>query len=262
LLSRTTSLVRSWLHRAGVEKRLSLVAIARRPMVRRRGSITASMLRAWWNRDDGGHARSPRRSNTQAAISHAGADLAAENARLRRENERLRMEREIQKKIAAHFLGSAETKLRLIADQREMFPVRVMCDVMGVSSAEYYAWRGRPESSRKAANHALLTEIRRVHTAHRGRYGAPRIHAALRAGGCRRAVLSNPGCRPARLVRLRRILQSFRPRIYHPRTGRAPSRLIQGPLNRGKVRSRLPLSPWTASEDLFCNAVECNRAIN
>jgi hypothetical protein len=69
------------------------------------------MLRAWWNRD-------------------AGADLAAENARLRRENERLRMER-------AHFLGSAETKLRLIADQREMSPVRVMCDVMGVSSAGY-----------------------------------------------------------------------------------------------------------------------------
>jgi transposase-like protein len=101
LLSKTTSLVRSWLHRAGVEKRLSLVAIARRPMVRRRGSITASMLRAWWNRDDGGHARSPRRSKTQAAISHAGADLAAENARLRRENERLRMEREILKKRCA-----------------------------------------------------------------------------------------------------------------------------------------------------------------
>jgi transposase InsO family protein len=29
----------------------------------------------------------------------------------------------------------------------------------------------------------MLTEIRRVHTAHRGRYGAPRIHAALQAGG-------------------------------------------------------------------------------
>ena len=47
------------------------------------------------DRNDGGHAGSPRRSNTQAAIPPAGADLAAENARLRRENERLRMEREI-----------------------------------------------------------------------------------------------------------------------------------------------------------------------
>jgi putative transposase len=42
-------------------------------------------------------------------------------------------------------------------------------------------WRGQPESLHKAANRALLTEIRRVHTKHRGRYGAPRIYATLRA---------------------------------------------------------------------------------
>jgi HTH-like domain len=55
--------------------------------------------------------------------------------------------------------------------------------VLGVSPAGYYAWRGRPESLRKTANRALLTEIRQVHMAHRGRYGAPRIYAALRARG-------------------------------------------------------------------------------
>jgi hypothetical protein len=60
-------------------------------------------------------------------------------------------------------------KFRLIAAQREMFPVRIMCDAMGVTPAGHYAWRSRPESPRKAANHALLTEIRRVYTAHRGR---------------------------------------------------------------------------------------------
>ena len=74
-------------------------------------------------------------------------------------------------------------KFRLIEDQRETFPVRVLCDVMGVSPAGYYAWRGRPESPRKAANRALLAEIRRVHAAHRGRYGAPRVHATLCAEG-------------------------------------------------------------------------------
>ena len=74
-------------------------------------------------------------------------------------------------------------KFRLIEDQRDTFPVRIMCDVMCVSPAGYYAWRGRPKSPRKAANRTLLTEIRRVHTTHRGRYGAPRIHAALRAEG-------------------------------------------------------------------------------
>jgi putative transposase len=74
-------------------------------------------------------------------------------------------------------------RFRMIEDQREMFPVRVLCDVMGVSAAGYYAWRSRPESSRKAANRVLLCEIRRLHLAHRGRYGAPRIHAALRGLG-------------------------------------------------------------------------------
>jgi len=71
-------------------------------------------------------------------------------------------------------------KFRMIEDQRETFPIRVLCDVMGVSAAGYYAWRGRPESPRKAANRVLLCEIRRLHLAHRGRYGAPRIHVALR----------------------------------------------------------------------------------
>jgi putative transposase len=58
-----------------------------------------------------------------------------------------------------------------------------MCGVLGVSPAGYYAWRSRPESSRKVANCVLPTEIRRIHTAHRRRYGAPRVHAALRAEG-------------------------------------------------------------------------------
>jgi putative transposase len=74
-------------------------------------------------------------------------------------------------------------KFRLVEDQRETFPVRVMCRVLGVSPAGYYAWRARPESPRKAANRALLAEIRRVHMAHRRRYGAPRVHAALRSEG-------------------------------------------------------------------------------
>jgi putative transposase len=74
-------------------------------------------------------------------------------------------------------------KFRLIADQRERFPVRVMCDMMSVSPAGYYAWRGRPENPGKTANRALLTGIRRVDMAHHRRYGAPRIHAALRAEG-------------------------------------------------------------------------------
>jgi putative transposase len=84
-------------------------------------------------------------------------------------------------------------KFRLIEDQRDTFPVCAMCDVLGVSPARYYAWRSRPESHRKAVNLALLAEIRRVHAAHRGRYGAPRVHATLRAEGIRRAAAASNG---------------------------------------------------------------------
>jgi putative transposase len=74
-------------------------------------------------------------------------------------------------------------RFRLIEDHRDVWPVRVMCDALSVSPSGFYAWRSRPESPRKIANRELLVDIQRVHAQHRERYGAPRIHAELRAGG-------------------------------------------------------------------------------
>ena len=74
-------------------------------------------------------------------------------------------------------------RFRQIEDQRDNWPVRVMCDALSVSPSGYYAWRSRPESPRKSANRVLLDDIQRIHARHRERYGAPRIHAALRAEG-------------------------------------------------------------------------------
>jgi transposase InsO family protein len=71
-----------------------------------------------------------------------------------------------------------------------------MCDVLEVSPSGYYAWRDRPESKRAQADRALIGEIRRVHADNRAIYGSPRVHAALRAEGCR--VGAN---RVARLMR-------------------------------------------------------------
>ena len=54
-----------------------LLASSGRPLsqIAQELGIAASRLRAWRNKDDGRHAGSPRRSNTQAVIPHAGADL-------------------------------------------------------------------------------------------------------------------------------------------------------------------------------------------
>ena len=74
-------------------------------------------------------------------------------------------------------------RFRCIEDHRDAWPVRVLCAALEVSASGYYAWRGRPESARAAVNRGLLADVRRIHEQHRRRYGAPRIHAALRAEG-------------------------------------------------------------------------------
>ena len=74
-------------------------------------------------------------------------------------------------------------RFRFIEDRRTDYPVTMLCDVLGISPAGYYAWRARPESRRSAANRDLVDDIKRVHRDTSGRYGSPRIHAELRAQG-------------------------------------------------------------------------------
>lgn len=63
--------------------------------------------------------------------------------------------------------------------------IELMCRVLRVSRSGYYACRVRPPSHRDRYNAALTERIRRIHRDSRGTYGAPRIHAQLRADGVR-----------------------------------------------------------------------------
>jgi putative transposase len=69
------------------------------------------------------------------------------------------------------------------------FPIATMARVLGVSEAGYHAWLHRPPSARAVADAALLKRIRTPSTRWkqcfqpRETYGAPRVHAELRAGG-------------------------------------------------------------------------------
>src|SRR6202051_1376871 len=74
-------------------------------------------------------------------------------------------------------------RFRFIEDRRADYPVTILCDVLGVSPAGYYAWRTRPESQRSAANVERVDEIKRLPRETNGRYGSPRVHAELRAQG-------------------------------------------------------------------------------
>ena len=87
-------------------------------------------------------------------------------------------------------------RFAFIEQHVDAFPVRLMCRVLEVSPSGFYAWRARPESARAAGNRQLLVDLRRLQSQHQGRYGSPRMHAALRAQG--------RGCSRGRVERLMR----------------------------------------------------------
>lgn len=64
-----------------------------------------------------------------------------------------------------------------------VFPIAVMARVLGVSESGFHAWRRRPTSAHARADAALLKRVRTVHASSRDIYGAPRVHAELRARG-------------------------------------------------------------------------------
>ncbi len=68
--------------------------------------------------------------------------------------------------------------------------------MLGVARSGYDAWARRGVSARARADEELAAKIARVHEERRRIYGAPRIHAALRAGGVR--------CGSRRVARLMR----------------------------------------------------------
>jgi putative transposase len=70
-------------------------------------------------------------------------------------------------------------RYRVIQEHDRRYPIRVMCRVLVVSAAGYYAWRSRPESARSKQTRTLLSAIRVIHRESRETYGSPRIWNAL-----------------------------------------------------------------------------------
>ena len=76
-------------------------------------------------------------------------------------------------------------KYAVIAAHRTEYPITLMCRVLSVSRSGYYAAQQRPASARAVADATLLVEITDTFTRCHRRYGAPRLHRALRAAGTR-----------------------------------------------------------------------------
>jgi transposase InsO family protein len=64
-------------------------------------------------------------------------------------------------------------------------PIRMLCDLLGVSPSGYYRCRQQPPSARQREDAAITAQITAAHQASRGTYGVPRILEDLRAEGTR-----------------------------------------------------------------------------
>jgi putative transposase len=87
-------------------------------------------------------------------------------------------------------------RFRFIDQHQAEFPVTRLCEVLGVSTSGYYAWKKHALSQRALANQKLVLQIKAVYAENYQAYGRPRIHAELVAQGVR--------CSEKRVARLMR----------------------------------------------------------
>jgi putative transposase len=74
---------------------------------------------------------------------------------------------------------------RFIAAEKATSSVVRLCRALGVSTSGFYDWQQHQPSARARIDAVLVDRIRDVHAASHCTYGAPRVHAELRAAGTR-----------------------------------------------------------------------------
>ena len=113
-------------------------------------------------------------------------------------------------------------KFAFIDAEKAMWPVSVLCQVLGVSRSGYYAWRGRPASESTQEDAKLAVEIAATHKRSRDTYGSPRVHRDLRARGVRigkkrvERIMREHGIQAKRKRRFRRTTDSKHPHPIAP----------------------------------------------
>jgi putative transposase len=75
------------------------------------------------------------------------------------------------------------SRYRFIAAEKARVSVVRLCRALGVSTSGFYDWQHHQPSARARTDAMLVDRIRDVHTASFCTYGAPRVHAELRATG-------------------------------------------------------------------------------
>jgi putative transposase len=72
-------------------------------------------------------------------------------------------------------------KFAFIAAKMAEFPITVLCRILKVSRAGFYAFVDRPPPARAAQDKKIAALVREAHEKSRNTYGSPRVHAELAA---------------------------------------------------------------------------------
>jgi putative transposase len=129
-------------------------------------------------------------------------------------------------------------RFAFIQTEKACFPVALMCRVLQVSRAGFYAWRTRPTAARTHQDQRLAIAVAAIYAHSRGRYGSPRVHAELRQSGQRTGRK-----RVARLMRVQG-LRARQPRRYRCTTDSGHGLAIKGNLLARRFAVVEPNTTW------------------
>jgi putative transposase len=76
-------------------------------------------------------------------------------------------------------------RYRFVAAERVSHPVRLLCQIVGVTASGFYAWLRRVPGRRQEDDQRVSERVRQAFAASRQTYGSPRVHAELQAEGLR-----------------------------------------------------------------------------
>jgi transposase InsO family protein len=111
----------------------------------------------------------------------------------------------------------------LIGELSAHFPVRRLCEVLGVSRSAYYDHLGRSFSRIANEKAALAKELERIFYLHKRRYGSRRLHSVLQDEG------KQVGRHRVRSMMKALSLKAIQPRSFVPRTTRADATKARSP---------------------------------
>jgi putative transposase len=164
-------------------------------------------------------------------------DVEMELARVKRELVLVRMERDIKKSGRVLCQGVA-ARHAVMDRMRLVYPLGMVCRVLGVSASGFHASKGRGPSRRAQEEGRLEIEIRAAHQRTRETYGPERLQRDLAAHGVRVGV--------HRIKRLRRKLglRCRQRRKFKLTTDSRHTLPVAGNLLGRQFQSKAPFRAW------------------